>query len=260
METDNKITCADNEMRFKGRTAIITGAASGMGLLESQKLAAEGANVVMLDVNKEAADKAAEDIRNNGGEAIAVITDIRDYEQVKAAVKTAMDKYGRIDILINSAGGAPSRVFNRHEGFKDLDISIIDWGIDVNLRGAIYLCHAAIGHMMERKSGVIVNMGSVSGEGGSTSMEYSATKSAMNGLTKALAIYGAPHGVRAVCVSPGPVLTRPAMARMKTLIGRAAEPLEVVDFILYLVSDKAAFITGTNHIIDGGRLCLTGSI
>ncbi len=249
----------DNEMRFKGRTAVITGAASGMGLLESIKLAAEGANVVMLDVNKEAVERAAEDIRNNGGESIAIVTDIRDYKQVEAAVKTAMDKYNRIDILINSAGGAPSRVFNRHEGFKDLDISIIDWGIDVNLRGAIYLCHAVIGHMMEQKRGVIVNMGSVAGERGSSSMEYSATKSAMNGLTKALAIYGAPYGIRAVCVSPGPVLTRPAMAKLKTLIGRAAEPEEVVNFILYLISDKAAFITGTNHIIDGGRVCLFGS-
>ena len=80
----------------------------------------------------------------------------------------------------------------------------------------------------------------------------------MKGLTKSLAILGAPHNVRACCVIPGPVLTRPGMARMKTLLGRAAEPVELVDFILYLCSDKAAFITGSSHVIDGGRLLVRG--
>ena len=81
-------------------------------------------------------------------------------------------------------------------------------------------------------------------------------ESAMKGMTKSLAILGAPYNVRACCVIPGPVLTRPGMANMKTLLGRAAEPIELVDFILYLCSDKAAFITGSSHVIDGGRLLL----
>ena len=89
-------------------------------------------------------------------------------------------------------------------------------------------------------------------------MAYSASKAAlMHGLTKSMALYGAPHGVRAVCVSPGPVLTRANMANLKTLAGRAAEPQEIVDFILYMASDKAAFITGSNHFIDGGRIAMT---
>ena len=133
-----------------------------------------------------------------------------------------------------------------------------DWGLDVNLRGAIYCCRAILGGMMERRRGVIINFGSVTGEqgGGGPSLDYSAEKSAMKGMTKSLAILGAPYNVRACCVIPGPVLTRPGMANMKTLLGRAAEPVELVDFILYLCSDKAAFITGSSHVIDGGRLLL----
>ena len=242
-------------MRFENRTAIISGAASGMGLLCAQKLAEEGACVVLTDVNQEALEEAVRDIRQKGGEATAVRVDVRNYEQVRNAAALALEKYNRIDILINCAGGAAARVFGRTEGFKDLDIGIIDWGLDVNLRGTIYFCHAVIGAMMEQKKGVIINLGSVSGETGSLAIEYSAAKSAMVGLTKALAIYGAPSNVRACCVSPGPVLTRPAMAKMQTLLGRAAQPEEVVDLILYLCSDKAAFITGSNYLIDGGRSC-----
>jgi len=86
-------------------------------------------------------------------------------------------------------------------------------------------------------------------------VNYSAAKSGLLGLTKALALCGAPHGVRACCVSPGPVLTRPGMNSMRTRLGRAAEPQEVVDLVLFLCSDKASFITGSNHVIDGGRSC-----
>jgi NAD(P)-dependent dehydrogenase (short-subunit alcohol dehydrogenase family) len=240
-------------MEFQDRTAIVTGAGSGMGRLASQKLAERGAKVVVVDVDGTAAEAVVASIRGSGGEATAAVTDVRDYQQVRAAVGLAVERYGGVDILINSAGGAAARVFGRTESWKDLDIEIIDWGLDVNLRGAVYFCHAAIGNMLERGKGVIVNMGSVEGVTGSLAIEYGAAKSGLIGLTKSLAIYGAPHGVRACCVSPGPVLTRPAMARMKTRLGRAAEPVEVVDLVLYLCSDKAAFITGQNYTIDGGR-------
>ncbi|MHB1459056.1 MAG: SDR family NAD(P)-dependent oxidoreductase [Armatimonadota bacterium] len=241
-------------MEFSGKTAIITGAASGMGLLSAQRLAALGANVVLIDVNQDAAEAAAQEIRQNGGEVTAFAVDVRDYTQVRAASEHAHERYGRIDILINCAGGASSRVFGRTEEFKDLDINIIDWGIDVNLKGPIYFSHTVIGYMMEQKSGVIIYLGSIEGETGSYSIEYGACKSAlMYGLTKSMALYGAPYGVRVCCVSPGPVLTRPAMANMKTALGRAAQPGEIVDLILYLCSEKAAFITGVNYLIDGGR-------
>jgi NAD(P)-dependent dehydrogenase (short-subunit alcohol dehydrogenase family) len=242
-------------MRFKDKVVIVTGAASGIGLLSAQQFAAEGAKVVLTDVNIDAVTEAAEEICEKGEVALALQVDVRSYEQVKNSVDSTVKEYGRVDIMLNCAGGSAARVHGVSGPFHKIDIEIIDWGIDVNMKGPIYFCHAVLGPMTEQKSGVIINLGSVTGICGGNDMEYSAAKSGMIGLTKSLALYGAPHGIRACCVSPGPVLTRPAMANMKTPLGRAAETKEVTDFILYLSSDQAAFITGSNHIIDGGRCC-----
>ena len=240
-------------MRFDDRVAITSGAASGMGLLAAQRFAAEGARVVLADVNEDAVIEAADGIRAQGADAVGVRVDVRCYDEVEAAAALAVERYGSIDILLNCAGGNAARVFGRRGPFHEMDIEIIDWGLDVNLKGAVYFCRAVLGQMIRQKRGVVINMGSVDGVTGSGSPDYSAPKAGMIGLTKSIALIGAPHGVRSCCVSPGPVLTRPEMAKMKTRLGRAAEPEEVVDLILYLCSDRAAFITGANYRIDGGR-------
>ncbi|MDD4099369.1 MAG: SDR family oxidoreductase [Lentisphaeria bacterium] len=243
-------------MDFSGRTAVISGAASGMGLLSAQKLAAAGAAVVLTDLNAAGVAAAAADIVSQGGKALGLAVDVTVFEQVEQAAAAAVAAFGPIDILINCAGGDPRRVLQCSQEFKERDIAVLDWGLDVNLKGSLYFSRAVIGSMIGHGRGVIINFGSVTGECGSAgSIEYSAAKTGMYGLTKSLALYGAPHGVRACCVTPGPVLTRAAMAKMRTPLGRAAEPAEVVDLILFLCSDQAAFITGSNHIIDGGRSC-----
>lgn len=244
-------------MSFQRKTAVITGGASGMGYLCGECLAKEGANIVLVDIDEERLRGCVERIKAAAGHdrVLGCAIDIRQYDKVVQVRKAAVDAFGSVDILINCAGGASTRVLNVHAEFKDLPIEVIDWGIDVNLKGALYFDHAMLDQMAKQNSGVIIHLGSITGEEGcAVNVDYAASKSAlMYGVTKSLALYGAQYNVRVCCVSPGPVLTRPGMAGMKTLQGRAAQPQEIVDLILYLCSDKAAFITGTNYLIDGGR-------
>lgn len=248
-------------MGFEGKTAIISGASSGIGLLCSQCLAELGANVVMLSTTEEKLNKSVDELTNKGYKAIGIETDVRDYGQVQAACKKAADTFGTLDIVINCAGGSELRVQGIKYGtpFHEVPIEVFDWGLDVNLKGQFYMAHAAMKYMSEQKSGVIINIGSIAGAEGTNGgdVAYSTAKSGvMNGLTQSLALVGAPYGVRCCCVSPGPVLTRANMSSMKTLLGRAAETQEIVDLILYLASEKAGFITGVNYLIDGGRMVL----
>lgn len=243
-------------MEFRNKTALVTGAASGIALVTSQLLAEQGATVIMMDINAERVTVEAQKIGENGSKAEACVLDIRDYASVKAAVDAAHEKHGTLDILINCAGGCAGRVFGLEDySFDHLPVEALEWGIAVNFKAPLYLAHAVLPSMISQKSGVIINIGSVDGITGGLAAEYSAAKSGMVGFTKALALIGAPHGVRACCVSPGPIMTRPAMANMFTPLGRAGQPEEVAHLILYLCSDKAAFITGDNYMIDGGRSC-----
>ncbi len=243
---------------FTGKTAIATGAASGMGLLFCQNFARLGGNVVLCDINEEAlrAHVAAINAEGNG-KAVMSVCDVRDYAQVCAARDLAVTEFGTIDVMVNFAGGNSARVHKIPVDmeFPDIPMEVFDWGIDVNLKGAFYFDHAVMKQMRAQKSGLIVNIGSITGaEGTSKGMDYAVSKAGlMYGLTKSLAQYGSAYGVRCVCVSPGPVLTRPGMAGMKTLMGRAAEPQEIIDLMLYLCTDNAAFINGENIMIDGGR-------
>ena len=236
---------------FKGKTAIATGAASGMALLFLQKMAEQGANVVLTDVNEDAVQAAAGEIRRKGGSAVGVKVDVRKYEEIQNAADIAMEKFGRIDYLMNSAGGCSQRVCKQSGGF-------VNASPDVNLKGAVLFVRAVLGRMFEQNYGVIINMGSIDGVSGGACLDYTASKCGMLGLSQGIANYGAEHGVRSVCISPGPVLTRAAMANMRTLLGRAAEPEEIVNLILYVCSDKGSFITGCNYLIDGGRSCAAG--
>ena len=245
-------------MEFIGKTAVVSGAASGMGLVFSQNFAALGGNVVMCDVNEKVLKEKVNEINlKNQGRAIGVICDVRNYEQVCNARNKAVETFGSIDILTNFAGGTAVRMLNVDGSleFPDIPIDVYDWGIDVNLKGQFYFAHACMKQMREQKSGLIVNIGSITGkEGDGRGMDYPTAKSGvMYGLTKSLAQYGAKYGVRCVCVSPGPVLTRAAMAGMKTLLGRAAEPQEIIDLIFFIASEKGQFINGENIMIDGGR-------
>lgn len=245
-------------MNFSGQVAISTGAASGMGLLFSQNFTDLGGNVVMCDVNEKVLNEKVEEINKKGkGNAIGVICDVRDYNQVCNARDKAVEAFGQIDVMANFAGGTARRMLNVgwEDDFTDVPIEVFDWGLDVNLKGPFYFAHAVLKQMKQQKNGLIINIGSISGaEGDGSGMDYSTAKAGlMYGLTKSISQYGARHNIRCVCISPGPVLTRAAMANMKTPMGRAAEPQEIIDLILFVASDKGQFINGENIMIDGGR-------
>ena len=247
-------------MDFTNQVAIATGAASGMGLLFAENFTSLGGNVLMCDVNEKVlAEKVAAINEKGQGRAVGAICDVRDYAQVCAARDKAVEEFGKIDIVVNFAGGTAVRMCNvdreKYPEFPDIPIEVYDWGLDVNLKGPFYFAHAVLKQMREQKSGLIINIGSISGvEGDHVGIEYPTAKSGlMYGLTRSLAQFGAKYGIRCVCVSPGPVLTRAAMANMKTMLGRAADPQEILDLILFVASDKGQFINGENIMIDGGR-------
>lgn len=244
-------------MEFKNKAAIVTGGSSGIGLLFAQCFVREGGCVVIAGRDAEKLQAKVDELNGiRSGSAAGVPCDVRFYDQVCAVCNKAVETFGSIDVLVNSAGGAERRIFNVPDSeFPDVPIEAYDWSIDVNLKGQLHFDHAVMKQMREQKSGVIIHLGSIVGEEGSAgSIAYSASKSgAMNGLTKSVALYGGKYGVRCVCVSPGPVMTRPGMAVMKTLVGRGADTQEIVDLMMYLASDKAAFITGEDILIDGGR-------
>jgi 3-oxoacyl-[acyl-carrier protein] reductase len=247
-------------MNFKNQVAISTGAASGMGLLFAENFASLGGNVVMCDVNEAVlAEKAAAINALGAGKALAVVCDVCEYEQVRGACEKAINEFGRIDVVTNFAGGYGPRLKGvssaDYPEFPDVPIEVFDWSLNLNLKGPFYFAHAALKHMRKTGGGLIVNIGSITGaEGSDYGMDYPTAKAGlMYGLTKSVAQYGAKYGIRCVCVSPGPVLTRAEMANMKTPLGRVAEPQEIIDLILFIASDKGQFINGENIMIDGGR-------
>ena len=240
---------------FKGKNIVVSGAALGMGNLITREFAADGGNVLACDINLEGVEKLSQECSALPGRVVPCRADVLDFTSVCAAAELAEKEFGSIDILINFAGGAPGRIFKDPAPFWERKVELLDFGIDVNLRGALYFDRAVFPVMKRHGGGVLVNIGSIVGVTGSAAVEYSAAKAGMEGLTKSLAIVGAPFDIRCVCVIPGPVLTRPEMAKMATLQGRAAEPDELTGFIRFLCSDRAKSITGSSHLMDCGKAC-----
>ena len=244
----------DDKIDFTGKTAIITGAGSGMGELTSREMALRGAAIVLADINLERADAIAQDIRAAGGLAVALKTDVRKFDDIQAAVDTAVAEFGSADITVSFAGGEPARMLNGPHDFIEQSAELIDWGLQVNGRAPLYMARAVLPQMIKQHGGVIINIGSVSGMEATAAIVYSTAKSALVGLTRSIAKYGAKYGIRCCCVAPGPVLTRAAMSKMQTALGRAAEPAEIVELVMFLASDKGSFITGTTYLADCGRM------
>ncbi len=250
-------------MRLEGKTAVITGGGSGIGRASAVRFAAEGAKIAIAGRNVSRLEETAEIIRKNGGECLCYETDVRQEEQIQCLVKKTLEEYGKIDIVFNNAGVGYSAPYVMDSTVKTPSE---DWDeiLAINLRSVFYMCKTVLPHMIERRSGVILNCSSINGVIGCGADAYSASKGGINALSRALAVDNAKYNIRVNVVSPGATDTPMIQSAYDEIegfydywsnaapLGRMALPEDVANAALFLVSDEASFITGQNLMVDGG--------
>lgn len=246
-------------MELKGKVAIVTGGAGGIGRASVLRLTREGASVAIADVSAEGARKVAEEIRSGGGKAIAVEVDVTRGADAGRLVEETTKGLGTPDFLVNVAGGSLQKPV--------VEMSEEDWDfiVDVNLKGTFLCSKAVLPSLMEKRSGAIVNISSIYGfTGNATRAHYSAAKAGVVGFTKALALEMASYGVRVNAVAPGRIATARVRGhysdeewsrRVQPIpMKRAGEPEEIADAVYYLVSPASVYVTGQTIHVNGGSL------
>ena len=242
-------------MDFSGKTAVVTGAAAGIGRAVAVKLAQNGAGLVLVDIDSERLESMKKEMGAYTEKVLVFECDIRDEARVNEVVSQAAAAFGKIDILVNNAA-----VWRTWKPF--LETSTEEWRqfIDINVMGTVYFTKAVLGQMLENNYGRIINVSSVAGVYGNANMvHYSATKGALIALTKALAKEVSGKGVLVNCVSPGSVSPseNPNMDYFEkselSFMGRTGTGAENANLICFLASDEASYIAGQNIQIDGCR-------
>ena len=248
-------------MRLQDRTVVITGSGSGIGRACAIEFAKAGAAVVVADIDPEAAQITVQQILADNGIAIACQTDVSNQDSVAALVLKTIEQYSKVDALINNAGVQVNKTVS--------DTTYEEWNRQMSVNvGGVFLCSKLFLPHLRRTKGNIVNMSSVNGFFVEPSCAgYCATKAAIIGLTKAMAIDHGHEGIRVNCICPGYIdaglaegyfqsQTNPAQARMDAgklhALGRIGRPEEVARIAMFLASDDASFVTGSSYVVDGG--------
>jgi len=247
-------------MRLEGKVAIVTASAgAGIGKAAVWAMAKEGANVVVSDIHEKRIKSLAEDIKSETGkETLSVLCDVSSSKQVDNLIKETLDKFGRIDVLVNNAG--------REVLAQVKDMTDEQWNtvMDVCLKGTFYCCRAVLPKMIEQKSGSIINISSIAGWIGTNDGEshYCAAKAGIMAFTKCLAKEVAGHGIRANTIAPGLIMNEflrriyppEFFEKAKEMIplGREGEPQDIANAILFLASGESSYMTGETMCLSGG--------
>jgi len=254
--------------RLDGKIALVTGAMQGIGAGISRVLASHGATVILTDISPRVED-TAKSIKDDGGMAKHHLMDVTNSSQVEAVIKLALEEHDKIDILVNNAGIYP----RKH--LVEMDEDYLYMMFEINILSMFRTAKAVLPSMMQRRYGKIINMSSVTGPmvgapgGGQTA--YSATKAAVVGFTKALALETAQYGVNINCILPGYIFSPStfglrgsksdddALEKMKEFgykipMGRQGSPEDVGNLVLFLASDESSYLTGSEIVIDGGNI------
>ncbi len=243
---------------FEGKVALVTGAGGGIGRATALAFAREGAKVMVSDVNAASGDETVAMIRKAGGTAVFKACNVASEQEVKALVEGTVAEFGRLDCAFNNAGISNSR--------QDFDLDLFRRTIEINLNGVAYGLKFEIEQMLKQGGGTIVNTSSIAGLSGQGTLDYTASKHGVVGLTRSAALRYAAMGIRINAVCPGviatgmtdPLLKDPVMkARIEAMtpMQRMGTADEIAEAVIWLCSGKASFVTGQALAVDGGCLC-----
>lgn len=248
-------------MSLNKKVALVTGASGGIGEATAKLFANEGASVVLIGRNEKKLNGVVSDLKKDGKDAVAIRGDITEENEVQSVVQQTRRQFGKIDILVNNAA-----VINDPMSFHTISDKIIHELVDTNLIGTFRMTRAVLPMMIDKKSGVIVNVASVQGMKALEKVPlavYDATKAGVIMFTKSIALEYGPHNIRVNCVCPGTVKSpflQPYLEDEKAKqllnsiqpLGRIGEPEDVANAILYLASDSSSWVTGAVLVVDGG--------